>query len=280
MGYRIFEEFRYIMITDRIELDTFTSTSKFSSSYSYKDVDKKFISEFKENKKIRCIQISKDLPDAALRVADKLLAERPDVVFRLFGMRDKSPFDLARILEMSSLKKLELDILVKSGYQRFVNLQEIAKIEELDTLRLDVFGNVDLGFLQQMTQLKHFYLLIQSGKIRIEDSFWETQCFHSLRLGKKAVPYVYQIKDNSSIQRLVLFQTKLNDYSFLKNIHMKELYLINCVLENTGSIEPNSDIEKLILADCKTDSEFWDKFGNLQEFTGPISLYSLNQHDI
>lgn len=249
------------MIKNRIEIDNKTTMNRLSCSYSYMDKEK-LVEVVRNNPDLKYIQLSKNLPEDALTAIDSVLEIRPDLIFRIYGMYNDAPFDLARLSGMSNIRNLRLDMLKKPDYSRFGNIDQLSKLKKISNLYLDIFGNVNMRFLNDLREIDLLYLLIESGSPQIDKSFWEDTTLKNIELGNKAVEYAKLIKtkDNDRINRLVLFQTTINDISFINHLKIKELRFINCRIKKQAISDAVNSVDNLVLANCKYDTGFINSF--------------------
>lgn len=268
------------MIYKHIEISDKTTVNKFICIYNYKDIKGGVLKQIISDSNIKCIQISKNLPDKALMVINDILEKRPDLMLRIYGMRGDAPFDISRLKIVKKLTKLTLEILNKPGYKRFENLPFLVNLKTIDTLYLSVYGKENLDFFKDLLFIRHFYLNGEKGALHLPHEFINSENLNSIRLGGTAVSLLKEIKANKSIRKLVLFQTKMEDFSFINEMQLDELCFINCDLINTCQIEANNHISKLIIADSKYDNSFWERFTNLKSFDGPISQMQLDQFEL
>lgn len=252
------------MIKNRIEIDNKTSTNKLSCSFNYMGKEELF-EIVRNNPRLKYIQISKNLPREALMTIDSILEIRPDLIFRIYGMYSDGPFDITRLFEMVNIKNLRLDLLEKPGYSRFINVSQLPKLKTINNLYLDVFGSVDLRFLNGFRDINMLYLLIESGSPQIDLSFWKETTLKNIELGKKAVEYAHLIKpkEDRQINKLVLFQSTIEDLYFVQQLSIYELCLINCKIKRQFFPNLNKSVNNLVLANCEYDRDFIDYFVGL-----------------
>ena len=266
------------MIGNRIEIDDKTSQGKFSNSVNFNDIDSTEIERITREKNFKCIQISKNLPDQALKIIDEILFFRPDLVFRIYGMYKDNPFDLTRLLSLCNIRRLHLDILEKKDYRRFDNLASIYMIPNIEDLYLSVTGNVDINFIKQINNLKSLYLLIGGGKITLDNAYWMNRSFKTLQLGGVATSFIEKGACGLKINKLVLFQSSINSYDFLLNNKICELQLIKCKLKNTSQIVDNEYVQKISIAETDLDKKILSKFKKLEDFYKYPSIYEIDQY--
>lgn len=272
MGNRIFIERGVDMISNRIEIDFRSSNGRFSNSYGYREVDTKFINYVKTNLNIKYIQISKNLPPDALEVIDSILSVRPDLIFRIYGMRENIPFDLTNITCMKNIRRLQIDILEKKNYSRFENLSSISYICSIEELILDIWGNADLSFLGELKNLKRLMIYIESGTPNLCFEMLKNMCLDMLGVGGKAIDL---IKKNTSlsIKRLVIIQGKLvGDIDF---DGYNELIFVKCNLDMLTT-KSNYTVNKIFFIDSKYKKRFINSFEVLSACNEIDSIYKID----
>lgn len=267
------------MINDRIEVDFRTSNGKFSNAINYSELDAKTINSIVNNKRIKYIQISKNMPDLALERIDKILELRTDLIFRIYGMYKDNPFDLVRLLTMNNIKNIHIDVLEKKGYRRFANLDSITKLSGVKSLYLDVVGDCDINFISKLQGLECLYLFIGQGEVKLDDTFFYNLNINSLHLGGLATHYLNCLSGNNHIKRLVLFQSCLSNYSFLEQSSIEELYIIGCKMNNAYSFPMVNGVKKLVLAEVVYDKQVLSRFNSLETLLEYDSIYEVDPNE-
>ena len=254
------------MIRKAIEIDDRTSIGKFSNSIGYNDVNAQVLKDIADDTKLKFVQMSKNLPDQALAAVDEVLNVRPDLVFRIYGMYKDAPYDLSRTLKLKNLKSLYIDFLQKKGYDRFENIDSLSELKSLRAFYADVSGNIDLGFISEFDSLESLYIYLEFGKIVIDQTCFNSKLLREVHLGGKAIDCLELIPDNKLLSKLVVFNSKISDYSFVSRLNINELCIVNCKGLDSSAVPSNNRIKVLKIVDSKYDDSFVSAFSNLQEF--------------
>ena len=254
------------MIRKAIEIDDHTSNGKFSNSIGYKDINTQVLKNIADDSNLKFVQMSKNLPDQALDAVDEVLTVRPDLIFRIYGMYKDAPFDLSRLLKLKNLQRLYIDFLQKKGYDRFENIDSLSELKSLRAFYADVSGNIDLGFISDFNSLESLYIYLEFGKIVIDQTCFNSELLREVHLGGKAVDYLELIPDNKQLSKLVVFSSKISDYSFVSRLDINELCFVNCTGLNASAVPKNDRIRVLKIVDSQYDDSFVSAFANLQEF--------------
>ena len=99
----------WINFTNHIHISNESHENGAMSFVGYKDITPEIIEEIAQNKKIKCIQISQELPEKAYSVIDRILEKRPDLYFRVFNIYGDKTFDLSILGQMPHLSKVRID---------------------------------------------------------------------------------------------------------------------------------------------------------------------------
>ena len=72
----------------------------------YREITDELIGSIANDEKIQYIQVSEELPDKAYQVIDKILASRPDMTFRIWGLYGLKHYDISYLHKMAHLRHL------------------------------------------------------------------------------------------------------------------------------------------------------------------------------
>ncbi|MCR5529320.1 MAG: hypothetical protein K6F49_08890 [Saccharofermentans sp.] len=265
------------MISKTINLDYKTSIGKFSNTLGYKDVSEVVLDGIRENKKLKYIQLSRNLPLDSLEVVDLILSVRPDLIFRIYGMYNDAPYDLTKLKTMRHLKNLHLELLEKKGYSRFSNLDSLGLLKSVKSLYLNVNGNVDLSFIETMDGLESLYICVEYGQPVLSSECFKLKDLREIQLGKKAAVYLNSLPADRTIDTLVLFDCDIKDESSITLMNSNELHLLNCTVHNLEGDCRNLTVRKIITAESNLDNSFTKKFPNIVEYYNYSTLREYEQ---
>lgn len=100
---------------------TFKSDTKagVTQYIGFKDIDYEFVEIIKSENKIKRVQISEALPSEAYQKIDNILAVRPNIKFRIFGLYEYEKFDISFLKKMPHLRHLKIDRNLKTSPNMF-----------------------------------------------------------------------------------------------------------------------------------------------------------------
>ena len=118
-----------IDFTQHIHISKSSSENGVLKYVGYKDITLEVIDEIAQNERIKWIQINENLPDRAYQEIDRILAGRPDIYFRVFGIGTygNETFDLSVLGQMPHLSRVRLDGHLKNNREA-VNLEYLCKL--------------------------------------------------------------------------------------------------------------------------------------------------------
>ena len=196
--------------------------------YGYKDITEEFIAEIVNEPKIQYVQISTDLPNEAIHLIDSILAQKEDLIFRIYGLYGYEKFDISFLKGMPHLRNLAIDC-------HMVNLPDLIDFNILPELNLkllsiDAFDLRDYSFVQDLSEDIESISInadTMGGAIKF-DCRWllRYKKMNALFLGKKAKKNLECLKDARNIKSLALRGIKISDFEFLKHMNLKELKLL------------------------------------------------------
>lgn len=243
--------------------------------YSYKDIDEEFIAAIVNDEKIKCVQIADALPDEAYTVIDSILARKPELYFRIYGLYDYSKFDISFLKSMSHLSKLRIDCHLRA-YPDMIDFNILTKLN-LKALHLDAFDLRDYSFLQSLSDGLEELLLnadTMGGAIKF-DCEWllRYKDLRSLWLGKKAKKNIECIAGLPVLESLALRGIKLTDFEFLKQMNLQKLRLL---------WNSNNDLEELQYLTTLKEIELWriNKLDNIDFISKLTNLEVIRLQDL
>ncbi len=243
-------------------------------SYSYKCIDEEFINAIVNDDKIKWIQISSLLPDEAYAVIDSILAKKPELYFRIYGLYG-SRFDISCLKRMPHLNKLRIDCHLPSCPD-MIDFKILTQLD-LKALHLDVFDLRDYGFLQSVSEEIEELVInadTMGGAIKF-DCKWLLR-FNSLKnlwLGKKAKKNIEFIAELPVLESLSLRGIKLLDFEFFKQMNLRELHLL---------WNSNNNLEDLKYLTTLKEIELWriNKLDNIDFISKLTNLEVIRLQDL
>lgn len=298
----------WINFTNHIHISNESHENGAMSFVGYKDITPEIIEEIAQNKKIKCIQISQELPEKAYSVIDRILEKRPDLYFRVFNIYGDKTFDLSILGQMPHLSKVRIDAHLREN-KNAINIEYLCELPGLKGLHLDLFDRQDYSFMNNLSSdLEEliFFADTMGGAIQF-DCEWLLQYkkLNSLFLGKKAKKHLESIGRISELKSLTLREIKVSDFSFLKELQLKAFRLWWCgntdlsgigelkslrelelwrimKLENIDFVSSLVNLETLQLRDLKHVTTLPDlsnlvKLTDIQTYNVPIDLDTLDE---
>ncbi len=219
----------YINHTDRVHITNETRTDGCFELLGYKDIDDQVIRAIADNGKIKCIQISKPLPDEAYQKIDEILSLRQDITFRLFGFYDEDKVDISFLLKMPHLKNLCIDRIDFRNDQQKINFEVLARLR-LKQFYIECFDLRNYEFIKYLSDDLEDLLITADtmGPGIVFDCAWLLKYVNlkSLWLGKKAKKNIELLSQHPKLKELSLRGIKITDFSFLHKMNLEKLALL------------------------------------------------------
>lgn len=242
----------------------------------YKDISPELIEEIVHDKRIKWIQISENLPEQGYQMIDSILERREDLYFRIFHIIDGNTFDISFFSDMPHLTRVWLDAHLRED-KHAVNYEYLCEIPNLKALHLDLFDCRDYSFINNLSPKIEELLLFadsMSGTVKF-DCKWLLQYkeLHSLYLGKKAKKNLECVSQISKLKNLSLRGIKVDDFSFMKALHLESFALLWC---------SNTDLTGLGELHSLRELELWRimKLDNLDFISSLVNLETLKLTDL
>ena len=244
-------------------------------TYSYKDIDDKFVSDIVSNEKIKWIQIEELLPEEAYGVIDSILERKPELYFRIYGLYDDSKCDISFLERMPHLKKLRIDCHLRSCPDK-IDFNILTRLK-LKALHLDAFDLKDYSFIQFLSpELEELVINADTmgGSIQF-DCKWLLHYpnLKNLWLGKKAKKNLRCIAELPALESLSLRGIKLTDFEFLKKMNLQVLRLL---------WNSNNDLQELKYLTSLKEIELWriNKLDNIDFISSLVHLEVIRLQDL
>ena len=216
--------------------------------YGYKNINDDFINDIVGDEKIKWVQISKSLPDEAYMVIDSILAKKPELIFRIYGLYGESKFDISFLERMPHLERLRIDCHL-GECQDMIDFNVLTRLN-LKVLHLDAFDLRDYSFMQHLsTELEQVVINADTmgGAIKF-DCNWllRYNLLNLVWLGKKAKKNIDCLAKMQTIKSLSLRGIKLSNFDFLKQMKLEKLALLwnsNNELGDLGELTSLKELE-------------------------------------
>lgn len=197
----------------------------------YRDVTQELLEEIARDARLKYVQISGELPEAAYRTIDDILARRPDLYFRIFNIYGDRTFDLSVLGRMPHLSRVRIDAHLRDNKEA-IDLAYLCELPDLKGLHLDLFDWRDYSFIKRLSPaLEELTLFADtvSGGVQF-DCQWLLPYgkLRSLFLGKKAKKHLECIGQLSSLKALSLRGIRPTGFGFLKELSLESFALLWC----------------------------------------------------
>lgn len=258
-----------VNFSNHIEIANRSVESGAIKMIGYRELSDDLIEQIAGNPLIQRIQISEPLPDEAYDRIDRILYQRPDLRFRIYGLHGTDRFDLSVLKKMEHLTGIWLDFSVKDRPE-LVDLTALCGLPGLQFVQLHVFDWRDYSFLKELPEsLKELILSADtaSGGICF-DCNWLLRYprLYSLYLGKKARKHIEAIGRLPDLKKVTFQGIKLNDFLFMKELNLEQLRLRWCANSELGQLGEFTSLKHLELWRIMklTDISFISRLVNLE----------------
>lgn len=193
----------------------------------YREITDELIGSIANDEKIQYIQVSEELPDKAYQVIDKILASRPDMTFRIWGLYGLKHYDISYLHKMAHLRHLFISCRVSSS----PDMIDFGLIKGLPikSLCLDAYDLRDYSFVKVLPEdIERLEIMAEAKTRSVKfDCKWLLK-FKNLKvlfLGGKARKNINCLNEMNSLTSLSIRGITLDDFSFLKDIGLEKLNL-------------------------------------------------------
>lgn len=244
-------------------------------SVGYKEIDDSFIEAVKKNDKLIQIQISQALPEEGYQAIDRILAVRPDLYFRIWGLYGENTFDISFLKRMPHLHKLKIECHLRNKPD-MIDFSVLTDLR-LTGLRLYCFDLFDYGFIRNISNdLEELDIQADTSSKSINfDCEWllRFQKLNKLKLGKKAKKHLETITQLPNLKSLSLRGIKLDDLSILKKLRLESLTLL---------WNSNNDLHELAELKELKEIELWriNKLDNIDFMSELVNLETIRLQDL
>lgn len=237
--------------TNHVDIAEKTNANGLWKTYGYRDLTDEVISQIVNTPVIKYVQISKPLPQQAYTAIDKILEQREDMCFRIYGLPWDLKVDLSCLYCLKHLKHLTLDCHLRDR-QDLLDLSVLTQLEHLRTLRLALFDLKDYSFIQSLSSgIEKLCISADTmGHSIVFDCEWlgRYQNLKTLYLGGKAKKHIESIAELEQLEDLTLRGIKLKSLDFLRERKLHTLSIHLCGM---------NDLTSLTGFDCLKSLELW-----------------------
>ena len=265
-----------ISFTNHIHIAEESFGNGVMKGFGYNDISSEMLEEIAQDKRIKWVQISEELPEKAYQMIDRIFEKRQDLYFRIFSIYGDKTFDISVLEQMPHLSRVWIDAHLREN-KNAINLEYLCKLPNLKGLHLDLFDRRDYTFINNLSSdLEELIIFADtmSGAIQF-DCKWLLQYKElcSLYLGKKAKKNLEIISRISKLKNLSLRGIKVADFSFLKELHLESFALLWC---------SNTDLSGLGELESLRELELWRimKLENLDFISRLVNLETLKLQDL
>ncbi|MBE6596256.1 MAG: hypothetical protein E7641_01160 [Ruminococcaceae bacterium] len=251
-------------------MGSYVSTAKFFQLPFRSDLHKdafaltasdKTIIDALANSELSHIQTTKTPSSNELYILDEIFRINPNIAFRDYSWSSKS-VDISYLSQLTHLKSLHLDI-----WSEIENIDVLEKMN-LDFLALSCFHVKDYGFLKNVSpSIKGLTVELEDKtyKMDIKDILHMTDLESlGIRNVKKGLD---KLSEFENLKKLYLRSVDIKDYSFLREMQVRKIYLSLQNIAYFDTFGTNESIEEVSLWMNKklTDLSFLLQFPNLKK---------------
>lgn len=207
------------------------------------------------------IQTSKTPSDEDLHIVNAILKERQDIPFRVYGFYGEDVVDLSFLNKLTNVKRLEIDT-----YQDIINFDCLYEFDLIE-LSLGIFKRKDYSFIKELKPCLEELSIDLDDKNRNVDIEWLTRFPNLKNLGiRNVTKNISALKELKSLKSLSLRSIKIQDYSFLQDMKVKNLHLYfqNPAFFDTFGQNENIEYLELWRNSKLTDLSFLLQFPSLK----------------
>lgn len=207
------------------------------------------------------IQATRAPTEEDIAILNEIFRRNPNIAFRIYSLSPEK-VDLAILSRLTNLKLLYLDF-----WPKVDNIEVVQKLD-LDYLSLSCFQVKDYSFLKNVSSTLKGLTVFLEDKTYKMDINYILHMTELERLGLRNVKRgLDKLNEFKNLEELSLRSTSITDYSFLKEMNVKKLYLAmqNAEYFNTfGNCESIEEI-KIWMNRHLTDLTFLYQFPNLKK---------------
>ncbi len=240
-------------------------------SVDYREVTDEIISSIAAEDKLKYIQISKELPDKAYQIVDRILAARPDMTFRIWGLISLKHYDISYLHRMPHLKNLIISCHLSST----PDLIDFSLLKglPLKSLGLDTYDLKDYSFIKDLSgDIEQLTVCADAKGRNVNfDCRWllKFKKMKSLFLGSREKKNISCLSEMSSLKDLSIRGITLDDLSFLKDMRLEKLSIyrnLNYDLSALGEVTTLKEID-LWRVERISNVDFLEKLTSLEKIT-------------
>lgn len=192
------------------------------------------IQKIADDRKIKYIQISENLPEKAYEIINEIFKKRSDLYFRIFSIgvsENIETFDISFLNLMPNIENLKIEAYLKYN-KNAVNIENLSEFPNIKKLHLDLFDRYDYSFIDGLSpDLLELGLYADTmGKTVNFDckQLLKFTKLESLFLAQKAKKHLEFLGEISALKTLRLRGIKPPDFDFLQKIDLETLALLWC----------------------------------------------------
>lgn len=208
-----------------------------------------WIQDVISNEEIQYIQLSEVVPAEVFFIIDSILAERPDITFRIFGLHSEEVLDLHILKQMSHLRRFSLDSIILQDRPQLINIDVLSELKELKSLKLDVYPLYDYSFIQDISrELEELSICALSSTHGVNftcEWLLDFSKLHTLCLGKRARKKLPCIVELPNLKTLTLNKMKISEFGFLRDKELDRFNIHVCEVNDLSSLHDYSKLKSL-----------------------------------
>ena len=165
------------------------------------------------------IQATRAPTEEDIAILNEIFRRNPNIAFRIYSLSPEK-VDLAILSRLTNLKLLYLDF-----WPKVDNIEVVQKLD-LDYLSLSCFQVKDYSFLKNVSSTLKGLTVFLEDKTYKMDINYILHMTELERLGLRNVKRgLDKLNEFKNLEELSLRSTSITDYSFLKEMNVKKLYL-------------------------------------------------------
>lgn len=256
---------------NHIDISDKTIDNGLTRSIDYREVTDETIGSIISDGNIKYIQVSKELPDKAYQIIDRILGDRADMTFRIWGLFGIKHYDISYLHKMANLRHLFISCSLGSS----PDLIDFGLIKglPLKSFCLDAFDLRDYSFIKDLPKdLEKLSVMADSNSKSVRfDCKWllKYKDLTELFLGGKASKNITCIQEMKSLTGLSVYGITLDDFSFMKDIGLKKLALSGNKNSDLSGLGELTTLKEIYLRDIYrlSDTGFLENLTSLEKIT-------------
>ena len=256
---------------NHIDISDKTIDNGLNKSIDYREITDGTIGSIISDENIKYIQVSKELPDTAYQIIDRILGARTDMTFRIWGLYRLKHYDISYLHKMANLKHLFINCSLGSS----PDLIDFGLIKglPLKSFCLDAFDLRDYSFIKDLpNDLEKLSVMADANAKSVKfDCRWllKYKDLTELFLGGKAGKNIACIREMKSLTGLSVYGIELDDFSFMKDIGLQKLSLSRIKNSDLNGLGELTTLKEIYLRDLYRLSNpgFLENLTSLEKIT-------------